>query len=1319
MRTIFIQILLVALCTNATAQQSEQAFLDAAAEKGAQEFFYKNSRASSGGYLYVAGASLNDDGHYDMLLTKYSGTTEVWSTSWDGSASGDDYAASIVIDGSGNIIIAGTTEVTSTNYNGVIAKYNTSGTLQWATTYAGNAGLLDGFVSVARDGSNNIYACGGTLTTTEQSNFVTVKYNSSGTQQWASIYDSSDLQDLAVKCVVSGTTVRTSGGSQINADDWKMTTVSYNTSTGAQGSVNQTGGDDEGVDQVRDVWTDGTNTYVVGAVRNTTMYDWKILKLDANLTVTWSATYNGTDNLDDIANSVKVDGAGNVYVTGYTTVTGEGKNFLTRKYNSSGTLQWSKTFHYEQDDEALTLELDANGNVLISGSSYKDGNLDYLTIKYKYTDGTAVWRTDNFNSIYNDDDIPSNIALDESGNIYVIGTVSRGDGKTTYMMCKYVVKTVYTPVPADGYSSSGGYVTNKGQLRNDDGTSNPTVKFYNANHRVATYIENRYISYQLVQGMDTTNADTTFRVRMDFTKGSTTTKVYPLKTRNEYHNYYLGHMSKQSERTEVVNTALRLDSYTKTDVIFTHSPSGFRHWIVARTGAPTGDFEMTFTGQTGLSIDGSGNLLIPTTIGDITFTKAKAYSMNNTTGALTLLGWQPSYSISGSAVSFTSFGSWSGILVLEYGEEVETVSSSVLENVDWSTYYGGTGEDQFKDAGCDINNNVFAFGESESQQFVDQGEQIYSPMGARDAIVVKFNEECENEFVIFYGGSGSDYGRAIEIDSIDFDIYCVGTTTSNDLDNFAGIAMEDGTLGGTQDGYYAKFNSLGELQFHTYVGGNGNNEGVTGVASQFNPFNGQSLIYYVGYTDSGTGWPALVTQTDSYSQAYTGGVDGFIIKRTGADEDVVWSTFFGSNTDDWINDVDLAKGSPVIAGITHETSYSTASCDEPTDGNFPKCFGAGDGSWHQDEFVDNNSNFTYNYFIAWFGDDGDPIQEFSDQLLWSTYVCASGDGAFFINKAAIMVDNFGGFGSEDGWDAYLHGSVPIPNSLDDFEFPFLQFNTWEWHQDTPGSTNHTDGCIFRFRSSGATGVQQRRGTLYGGNQDEYGAGMAMDADKNLFITGQSTINAIQDEEDWCEPPTNGDFPMCDLNGLNYSETNIASQAYRTYVAAFLNSGEMRWSTQYGDGDFNAGNAMSANENKVWVVGYSYGDWTEVQYDSGSETDYYFEYPGSLQPDNQEATIARFDIQTILAIGEVLSGSSHTLTVYPNPSIGLFTFSSDAFSIGEKVQIDVYDVCGKLVESNSLTYRPRSSIDLYRLAKGQYLLKVQGVNVSLSALIQIQ
>jgi len=65
----------------------------------------------------------------------------------------------------------------------LLAKYNSSGTIQWQRSLGG-ASTEEGF-AVAIDSADNIYVCGYTSSTGEgSSDFLAAKYDSSGTIQW-------------------------------------------------------------------------------------------------------------------------------------------------------------------------------------------------------------------------------------------------------------------------------------------------------------------------------------------------------------------------------------------------------------------------------------------------------------------------------------------------------------------------------------------------------------------------------------------------------------------------------------------------------------------------------------------------------------------------------------------------------------------------------------------------------------------------------------------------------------------------------------------------------------------------------------------------------------------------------------------------------------------------------------------------------------------------------------------------------------------------------------------------------------------------------
>jgi hypothetical protein len=106
---------LLAICwmIQSFGQQQTAIFLDAASASGVQQMFYKTSIAKNASNdVFTCGATINGSGNYDILLTKHNSANVLqWSATFAGSYGGDDYAADIALDASGNVYVVGTTQV--------------------------------------------------------------------------------------------------------------------------------------------------------------------------------------------------------------------------------------------------------------------------------------------------------------------------------------------------------------------------------------------------------------------------------------------------------------------------------------------------------------------------------------------------------------------------------------------------------------------------------------------------------------------------------------------------------------------------------------------------------------------------------------------------------------------------------------------------------------------------------------------------------------------------------------------------------------------------------------------------------------------------------------------------------------------------------------------------------------------------------------------------------------------------------------------------------------------------------------------------------
>ncbi|MDQ4120650.1 MAG: SBBP repeat-containing protein [Acidobacteriota bacterium] len=167
----------------------------------------------------------------------------------------------------------------------------------------------------------------------------------------------------------------------------------------------------------------------------------------------WSKRFGGT--LSDGANSIAVDGSGNIVLTGYfrdtvdfggvpLTSSGSFDVFLLKLSGTNGNHVWSKRFGGTSSDGVLDVAVDVAGDVVITGDFIGNadfgglilqsaGGGDIFVAKYSGSNGSHLW-SKRFGGTSTDSG--QGISTDSNGNVFVTGffnssTIDFGGGSLT------------------------------------------------------------------------------------------------------------------------------------------------------------------------------------------------------------------------------------------------------------------------------------------------------------------------------------------------------------------------------------------------------------------------------------------------------------------------------------------------------------------------------------------------------------------------------------------------------------------------------------------------------------------------------------------------------------------------------------------------------------------------------------------------------------------------------------------------------------------------------------------------------------------------
>ena len=253
----------------------------------------------------------------------------------------------------------------------------------------------------------------------------------------------------------------------------------------------------------------------------------------------------------------------------------------------------------------------------------------------------------------------------------------------------------------------------------------------------------------------------------------------------------------------------------------------------------------------------------------------------------------------GSGNVYVAGGTLWGVHLGKFDADLTTLSAN--------TYYSGSSEDVLFDL-VYANSSVYISGASFSNDLVSGGYDV-TYGGNGDGFVAKFNTSLTHQASTYYGGTGQDYGRSVDVDGAG-NIYMSGWTLSDDMST---PGAYDTSRGG-QDGYIVKFDSgLENRLAATYVGG-ANTDYVTGMVVE------GSYVYFSGANDPGAG-----------------NYDGFVSKlsttlASGYSNTVIAPS--GGGLDDWIVDLVYSNSYIYALGYTNSTNFSMNGYDTTHNGGY-------------------------------------------------------------------------------------------------------------------------------------------------------------------------------------------------------------------------------------------------------------------------------------------------------------------------------------------------------------------------------------------------
>jgi hypothetical protein len=1261
--------------------------------------------------VYSTGYVFSSPTNIDLIVqARDSLGTLLWTTLYDNG--GIDKGKAIEIT-SGGIFVTGVSDGLGKDYVTIKLNASTGGTV-WATRMNNFGSFNDEPNDIAVDVSGNSYVTGyGSASGGGNSDAVTVKYNSSGVQQWKNTYAGTltASNDLGASIVLSsnGNTVFITGTSNQASGNSKMVTRAINASAGTSNWTTLSNGTTSGNSVGNKIVLSGANVVVCGQFANTTTgLDHVTIKYSGNTgTAMWTKCYD-SGNYTNTATDLVINPAGNISVTGYL-YNGTTYSYHTVQYDSTGT-------QLNVNIENLGLNsITVNPHIgcdTIIGAFYVCGEAQRLTrdiFAYQILNGSTKWKEYVDGQSF-DLDAATSLVVNSIGVVY-LSALSR---MTTahYDIC--TIKISQTPVefPPDIVSNEKPmvnhlYYENKGQVIYNSTTVANDILFSTMDfYYPSTFVSANRISYKLAKH-DTVNngTDTVQRIDISMFGSNPLAVAYPYEPQQGSISYMQQGMPDAVTGIQGYQRYFIPNIYPSIDLHYYSNQNGIKLYYVLKPFANPNNIQWEITGANSTTLSTAG-LEIRGFNHTIVFDQPTVYTINNSGTAIPLTSTvAPSWTHSGSyGISVPSYStSWPLIIELDYGNSITTTSST--DNMQLCTYYGGSQDDGFTD--MDVNSSTGDFVTLGATQSVANGVQFPTVPGTN--VSISTNTVAQNSYftVVVFDKDGirkaaNTYGvQGGQITPLKAVLNGSKITVVGNCHATGALPVYFSTSQIAANSYTTNTNGEGfVMQFQT-VSSNGllNINGITwtgrlnGFASDIDKTPDGKNIYITSSTNYGP------IDTKTVSGAYNWGLLvglfygdlTFQVSKFDSTGIRLWATLFpvANSLGATYNHNGFGNGSQVL------NSDIRLKCRIACD-NYG-FYLAGESNTVFSPFGTGYSKYGAPHYPAAGSSKDAFFARFSkkDSIVYMSFFGGvSGDDVYndvkIINPNEVIA-----VGYSNSWDNYQSNLLTAPNVG-------KYVDTSMVHAGIP-NTAPTKMLISRFDSIG----NKTWSTFWGNNTTGDCIGWSVKGDNvgRVFITGKDSGSFV--------------FPQTNPSGV-YNQTSINKT--ESFMLCFDNTDNPVWNTRLGGASDDIGLDVEYNpvSDRMVLVGITNtresvvsppfpirkdaslpaNAWYQSQLNYGNA----FSYDGY---------IAFFKTEMIVGIKEYFKDNTTTdaFNLFPNPAQ---TGCSLAFkqALHGKVQIEVYNQMGQLVlmdEQNDVLPYSVLPLKISSLINGIYIVNVHNGN----------